>query len=1016
MKGACLVRLTTRLAAAGGLLLLALPAGGQTGDDEHTDAGVPQTAASAEPVPTVPADPRTAQVRALLAGTLEVKVSPQSLFEIPLDDEAALQIEATRIRALLRAVDEAARVTTPAPRSRGARPVVEAPDAGGLRAELTKLDTELWNQRLELDRARLEFYEQTRDWRAEMLGAHARRQAEARPKETEEQRRAREAEAERARALEAARVARSEAERAISEELARLIALESRIEEYRDQLGKVREELAVVRETVLGWQRRARDAKSEGASEADSTYESLRRALRGFRDELMLAQRVLRDSVTHIPALGSDPLKDIPSEISTQEVKQRRAQITRAIAEVRGIELMLQEERAATLLDEIDVLNRERLALLPYLSAARRQAITGFAAAGWDQARSEVRHLELILRHHAHVLNRWVSAAKAGRFVTWRHAIAALLPVLLLVGFLWARSRLQSLLKWGEQRLEARDRVERRTKPSVGLRGIRSLQKLHRPLEALAFFACLYWLVPRPARGLLEVQLIVSVVVWSLVGSLIIHAVNALAAVGGGVQVTPEDAKTGELRLRSLRAVGRTVIAFALILVLSARLVGEGTVYSWVFSTCWFAAIPLFFWLVRLWQEVVFERTERSRRKTALQSWILENRSGYKSFIAAMVGAVQLFLSGTSRLFRAWVSGFDLVRRIHAYLFKRQIERLGEGPARAALLPLEAEAVKILSPEWFSAEWLKCPADLLCDAMVARASTRPGALIAVVGPRGMGKSSLLRAVAARVHGAKLVDCVSPGQALDGWGEGEAAPSLLLFDDVHTLIETRIGGLAKIDELLAFARVHSQQTSFFFAIDAAIWPLLKRARDARPLFDEIHELLPWGERQLGALIAERSGMAGIVPQYDTLLEGQLPGADEFDREDALEAKRMGYERMLWDHVGGNPGLALEAWRASLGRDGAGLVHVRPLQVPDASGLERLPDTSLFVLRAVLQMGPAQAASVAHATRLREDEVLQEFRFGEARGYYEVDASQARVAWPWLRAVTRLLQRRHLLVSR
>ncbi|MBS2023156.1 MAG: hypothetical protein JST92_12145 [Deltaproteobacteria bacterium] len=150
-------------------------------------------------------------------------------------------------------------------------------------------------------------------------------------------------------------------------------------------------------------------------------------------------------------------------------------------------------------------------------------------------------------------------------------------------------------------------------------------------------------------------------------------------------------------------------------------------------------------------------------------------------------------------------------------------------------------------------------------------------------------------------------------------------------------------------------------------------------------------------------------------YDALLDRLPPGADEIERQDALDAKRAGYERMLWDHVGGNPGLALEAWRVSLGQDAAGLVHVRPLRVPDIEQLERLPDSSLFVLRAVLQLAPTSAEVIAQATRLRPDEVLQDLRFGVAQGFYEQTSRQVRIAWPWLRAVNRLLERRHLLVS-
>jgi hypothetical protein len=283
----------------------------------------------------------------------------------------------------------------------------------------------------------------------------------------------------------------------------------------------------------------------------------------------------------------------------------------------------------------------------------------------------------------------------------------------------------------------------------------------------------------------------------------------------------------------------------------------------------------------------------------------------------------------------------------------------------------------------------------------------------------MGKSSLLRAVADRVGNATCVACGA--QAFDIRAAIHASeeprdvlPSVILVDNAQVLIEPGIGGLARFDDVLAFARGNSEKTTWVFALDASLWPLLKRARDALPMFDQTHLLLPWNEVQLGELLGERSDAAGISPSYDRLLDKLPLGADEVERQEALRAKRTGYERMLWDYVGGNPGLALEVWRASLSLDEAGGVHVRPLQVPDIAKLEGLPDSSLFVLRAVLQHAPATAEAVARATRLRTEEVLQEFRFGIAQGYYE-EADRARVAWPWLRGVTRLLERRHLLVT-
>ena len=1014
----------TKLLCAVVVMLLAFA---RVASSQDAGASSASTASDAS-ASAVAADPRTAQVRALVAGSLDVSVAPQSLFDVPLEDEAALQIEAARVRALLRAVDAAARPPEPVARSRTRRAPAAAPDAGSLRADLAALDAERWQERVDLDRARLAFYELSPEQRAELLRAHAARQQAAQPQESPQERRAREAEAERARALEAARLARSEAERMVSEELARLIALEARVRNVRERFQRERDDIALRRDAILGWQRRIREAKSAGSAQADSTYDALRRALRASRDDLARAMAALNDERSEVPELGADPLNEIPPDIPTDAARERRTAVERAIADARRAEHILREQRAAALLDEINALNRERLGMLPRLSPDKRAAITGFTAAGWDQARSEARQLSLILRYHQHVALTWVRSLRRGAsgvVSPWK-TTAVLVPLILVsAAFLWARRRTQAALRWAEVRLAVVDRAERRTSPSFARRVVRILLKTHGSMEWILFSMCVLWLLPSGAQDLLEVQLLASVVWWSLAGALIVNVINALAA-GDAATLTllVEEGEAGRLRLRSLRLVGRTVVGFTLVLVLSARLVGQGTIYSWVFSTCWFAAIPVFLLLVRWWRGTVFERLDRLRKKTPLQTWILANRSGWKSFAAAMSGAVQLFASGTLKVVRSWLSDFDLARRVHAYLFKREIERIGEEHAHARLVPLSVELLDELHPERAQRTWLACPSDEIRDAIVQRAASLRGGLIVVIGAKGMGKSALFRELAAQLPGAVCVACqaqTSPSEfreaarVRDDRASSSPRGSIMLVDDAHTLVEPRIGGLAKFDEIIAFARARSEHTPWVFAVDASMWPLLKRARDARPIFDVTYELASWDEMQIGALIAERSQAAGIDLSYDDLLDKLPRGADELDRQDALNATRVGYERMLWDHVGGNPGLAMEVWRVSLGQDAAGLVHVRPLQVPDIAALERLPDSSLFVLRAVLQLAPTTADKVAAATRLRPEEVLQEFRFGKAQGFYDDHAGRVCVAWPWLRAATRLLERRHLLVT-
>ncbi|MDP1828023.1 MAG: hypothetical protein Q8L48_32410 [Archangium sp.] len=944
---------------------------------------------AAEPGPGADAgagDRRAEQVLALIEGTLDVGVQPVSLFDVSPGDERAAEVERARLRLVLG--------------SDAGRPPQTATFAA-----------DAWSARDQLDRARLAFYELSAAQRSALLETHARRQRGQDQRETEAE-----------RAAAAARLELLEADRVAADELTRQAAA---LATARLSFEALRLELAARREVVVGWQRRLRTLRADPlttADDIDATYDALRGPLKAARDALQLAL----DDADRRESILPPPLVDGGGGQASPELAARRAAANQALRDAGEEERALREHHELELLEEINALNRERLSLLPLLSDSTREATTGFTLTALDQARTEVRHLLLTLRTHWQVIRRWAGDVSreggVGGLAVWRLLEVLVPSALLTLGFVWWRRRSPGLLTLLESRevRAQRGRGRQRGRPSVDhprRRALGFVRDVHRPLEELLFFAGLVWLLPDSARGLLEVRLLAVVIGWWLVASLVIDATNALATwEKGRVGATTP---TGALRLRSLRLVGRVVVGFGLALVLCSRLVGEGTVFRWVLVACWLAVVPVFLLLVRWWREPVFLRLERLRRHTPLQAWVLQNRHGWKSFFAAMVAAVHLFLQGLLRRVSQWVSGFELARRAHAWLFRRELARLAEEkPARRGEALPEA-TFAALSPLQPSQKWIRCPADEHLDDLRARATR--GGVVAVVGPSGQGKSSLLRRLATAIEGAVLVqarvllaDDVEV-QALSEPPEGGARPPLVLVDDLEVLIKPVRGGLAQFDQVISLARGASAHTLWVFAVDEVVWPFLQRACEGRPLFDEVLTLEPWSDEEIGALLEQRSAEAGIDPVFDDLLEGLPAAADEIDRLDALAARRAGYFRMTWDHARGNPAMALEAWRASLCQGATGEVRVRALTGPDSTALDALSDSALFVVRAVLQLTPAAVADLVAATRLSVVAVENTVRFGEAMGFFVTEQGRVRVASPWLRSVMVLLERRHLLVS-
>lgn len=1000
----------------------AVDAGGGGGNSEVDAAAAPDVAEDLE---------RTAdEIRALIAGQLDAEVNPASLFEVALVDEAAVRIEAARLRALLRGVATTAPGKKEAATHRRARDA----DAG---VPNSALERARWNARLDLDRARLAFYELPAARRREILTAHAVRHGDAAAPPSEADLRERQAEQQRQEALRTAQSARTEAERAVAAELARLLDVERAQAALAEVFAHRKKEIAERQDATIGWQHKALDAHAHPGSSADATYDDLRRALRSARDALSQALEQL-GAPSEVPGPGPDALTDLRVDVDTSAARKERSRVETESQRLRAEEESIRRERAAQLFDEIDTLNSERLALLPVLSPAKRAAITGFtSAAGWGQAASEARQLALILRYHRYIIGQWILTLRdPGRALGGALAggmVNAFEWLLALGIFVWWRRRSKTLLRvWHRQAIEA-DRRARLLEPSPASRALGFLVQAHRPIEWLALLFILRWLLPVSTQHVLEVRVLSTLMMWIFGAAFVVDVVNALAGGRANDSRYRDEPDTAALRLRSLRLVARVVVIFGLILVLSSMLVGRGTIYQWVFSTCWLTSIPILLVLVRWWRDIVFRRTERIRKPTRIQRWVLANSQGWStSFAAAAVGGLYLFGSGAIRGARNWIGRFVITRRALAYLFRRQ---LGKREQTEVMGPIPDAAFASLGPEHPSARWIATDAETPLGRLAVRIRNRKGGVIAIVGERGMGKTTALRHVRGDGADSILIDSFSfdpdalhrslaerAGLARTASLE-QAASALaasaeihaLLLDDAQHFVRPVVGGLVTFDRLLAIASRHTNTTTCVFALDHVIWQFLERSRGARPHFDEVIFLQPWGEERIVNLLKARTEEAGLSPSFESLLEPLPATADDVDRQEALARRAADYFRLLWDAATGNPGVALHMWRRSLGTNEKGETSVRPSVALDTSDLERLPDSSVFVLRAVLQLAPARAEQIAEGGVLRLADVADALRYAASRGYIEEHDGGYRVTWTWFRAITLFLQRKHLLTT-
>jgi hypothetical protein len=399
----------------------------------------------------------------------------------------------------------------------------------------------------------------------------------------------------------------------------------------------------------------------------------------------------------------------------------------------------------------------------------------------------------------------------------------------------------------------------------------------------------------------------------------------------------------------------------------------------------------------------------------------------------AIAGGALLLVQGTYRVARTWVSSFELSRRVLAYLFRQEISKKADAQANLSLKPVRHDLYEKLGPGTPSGEMVPSIADQQIDEVIARINAPGGGVFAIVGERGAGKTTLLDRIAGEANEIVLVACPFGGmksfapaflQALEAPEDSEleaAAEAFnqhqhesgVLIDDAHRLITPSMGGFKTFDRILEIVRRHSSNASWVFAFDSVIWQFFERMRGSRPLFDAVIHLAPWSDTAIGNLLTERSSAARIEPKFEQLVSDLPTDADEIDWEEAVDRTRKAYFRLIWDYGAGNPGVALHAWRSSLGVDESGEIAVKVFQAPDAAALEGLPDPTVFVFRAVVQLENATAEQICRATGISPSEVADALRFGLVKGYFKQSGQGYTVTWPWFRAITRFLTRRHLL---
>ena len=971
-------------------------------------------------------------LRAYLTGTLDTQVDPSGLLRFDLLDDPATadDIKESVARADLDLQRRRYLALSPEEREglaeTHARRIAEAEAEAQRQAEAEAAaaappteDAEEKQRELDEALAEKERAAQERKEASEVLTdaeAQAQRKAEAR-----------------AAAEEAARRADTQAKRILAQERARLLGIQEEQANHEAALARRRVVRAEDHDRVLDWGLRVTTLaespkfESEIAAEADPMYREIREDLDVLRARLSDDLTRLKNAGEDVPGVGEPLDVDLPTNLDRGDIPELRGEVARKEAELRSAEEETGWELAAQTRDDVVALNAARLRLLELASPRLRRAVTSFGAEGVDQAKREFKQISLELgyfalslrRHRAQFFHELVNS-------TVQVIIALLKLAAVIVVFVWWRRRGTEILQRLEAALRARRPMTRGLRIAVSF--VWYLRRVRRPLVVLAVIWGLMYVI-EDIRGIPNLRLVWIAAQWILIGLASVLLIDAIAARETLYTASKRDNST--LRIHSLRVVGLNVIAVGMLLSLSAEMVGRGAIYSWVLSTCWLLSFPVAIYLVHRWKPIIFDLVGERLEQTAFTRWVTAQRSGLSSFPAAAAGAAYLLGKGSATWVMRQLSGLEVTRRLLAYLFRRELAKQAAATeADGRFKPVGKKIRAFFDPENVPDPLIDTIATKQLASVTELVRSSGRTLTAVIGERGAGKSVFVRRLAASVEDIQVHCVTCPEEGIDALlaelariagnpgasGDDlvrsvrELGRCVIVVDDVQRLVVPAVNGLRDLDAFTNFSRAVGGGISWVVTIGSAAWHFIRRARRERVSFEQVIELPRWSEEALGALIKAQCEKANIEPSFEGLVVPRQnePLPDQGDRTEAS------YYRLLWDFSRGNPGVALHAFRESLFYDDDKVV-VRLFKEPSPEEIESLTLSQLFILRTVVQLELAVPGEIQRATQLPSTDVEDAMRFCTSRGYVEPFQGGYRLAWPWYRTITTVLQRQHLLSS-
>jgi hypothetical protein len=368
-------------------------------------------------------------------------------------------------------------------------------------------------------------------------------------------------------------------------------------------------------------------------------------------------------------------------------------------------------------------------------------------------------------------------------------------------------------------------------------------------------------------------------------------------------------------------------------------------------------------------------------------------------------------------------------RRLTATLLRREAERDAE-KERTEGKPISEDLVlNLLTPDETVIEG---PYRSGLERAREIVSNGRGAMIAVLAERGGGLSTYLDLLKEQIgESMRVVDCPPGGierfeellTAEFELGESDelttklrpamekAGVRIVAVRNYHRIVRPQMGGLAGLERAAAIAEGAGGDFFWIVGLTRTSWPYIARLVGDRAVVQEVIELPPWNEEQLGQLFDARCRKAGIEPDYRRLVFPRH--FDDGERETLEERNRFDLHRVIWEISDGNPEVAIRLFADCLRELPSGEIVVRSPQPASSDEIAAANLSTLLILKVLLETELASTDDLVAATREPRETVAHSLAYCQQQGWVEEVYEHYQVTWSAYRRVKRVLERRGLI---